>query len=272
MTRIIEGAPEERRRYLNLALSQALPGYGRDLSEYSQLLTQRNALLKQLNERSGDPDQLIYWDELLAQRGAALMHARIRAVGQIEHYATRIHHHLTNAQEVLRLQYLPAYDPLPQPNGQFALPLGGQTDLSGISQEQLQQGFRQRLEILRREEIARGVTTIGPHRDDLRILANSIDLSHYGSRGQVRTALLALKLAEVSWLHERTGHWPVLLLDEILAELDMQRRGDLLSKLRDCEQALLTTTDLHMFSPDFVKTNTVWQVTGGQVNAIPADS
>jgi DNA replication and repair protein RecF len=72
------------------------------------------------------------------------------------------------------------------------------------------------------------MTTIGPHRDDLRIAANSIDLGHYGSRGQVRTALLALKLAEVSWLQEKTGHWPVLLLDEIMAELDMKRRSDLL--------------------------------------------
>jgi DNA replication and repair protein RecF len=272
MTRIIEGAPEERRRYLNLALSQALPGYARDLSEYSQSLTQRNALLKQLSERSGDPDQLIYWDELLSQRGAALMHARIKAVREIEYFATRVHHRLTNSQEVLRLQYLPAYDPLPQPEGQFALPMYMQTDLSGLSVEQLRQGFRQRLEALRREEIARGMTTIGPHRDELRILANAIDLGNFGSRGQVRTALLALKLAEVSWLKEKTGHWPVLLLDEIMAELDLQRRADLLVTLRDCEQAMLTTTDMNLFSADFIGASTVWQVTAGQVNAKPAES
>ncbi|HSV86100.1 MAG TPA: DNA replication and repair protein RecF [Levilinea sp.] len=271
MTRIVEGAPEERRRYLNLALSQALPGYARDLSEYSQLLAQRNALLKQLSERSGDADQLVYWDELLAQRGAAIMYARIQAVCELEYAAIRIHHRLTSAQEVLRLQYLPAYDPLPQPNGQYTLPLAAQIDLKGISQEQLHRGFRQRLESLRREEIARGMTTVGPHRDDLRVIANSVDLGYYGSRGQVRTALLALKLAEVSWLQAKTGHWPVLLLDEIMAELDLQRRGDVLSALADCEQALLTTTDLRLFSSDFVKDNTVWQVTGGQVNAIPAD-
>jgi DNA replication and repair protein RecF len=272
MSRIIEGAPEERRRYLNLALSQALPGYARDLSEYSQLLTQRNALLKQLNERSGDPDQLIYWDELLSQRGAALMHARIQAVREIEYHATRIHHRLTNAREVLRLQYLPAYDPLPQPEGQIALPLSAQSDLSGISQEQLRLGFRKRLEALRREEIGRGMTTTGPHRDDMRVIANSIDLGHYGSRGQVRTALLALKLAEVTWMQAKTGHWPVLLLDEIMAELDLQRRADVLSTLQDCDQVLLTITDLNLFASDFVKTNTVWQVTSGQVNAIPTDS
>jgi DNA replication and repair protein RecF len=147
-----------------------------------------------------------------------------------------------------------------------------QTDLSGLSVEQLRQGFRQRLEALRREEIARGVTTIGPHRDELRIFANAIDLGNFGSRGQVRTALLALKLAEVSWLHEKTGHWPVLLLDEIMAELDLQRRADLLVTLRDCEQAMLTTTDMNLFSADFITASTVWQVTAGQVSAKPAES
>jgi DNA replication and repair protein RecF len=272
MTRVIEGAPEERRRYLNLALSQALPGYARDLSEYSQLLTQRNALLKQLNERGGDVDQLLYWDELLSERGAGLMHARIKAVRELESFARRIHHRLTHASEVLRLQYMPAYDPLPNPQGQIALPLASHTDLSSFSQDQLRHGFRQRLETLRREEIARGVTTTGPHRDELRIFANAIDLGHYGSRGQVRSALLALKLAEVSWLHEKTGHWPVLLLDEMMAELDLQRRADLLSTLKECEQILLTTTDLNLFSNEFVETNTVWQVAGGQVSAKPADS
>jgi DNA replication and repair protein RecF len=272
MTRVIEGAPEERRRYLNLALSQALPGYARHLGDYTQLLTQRNALLKQLNERGGDADQLLYWDELLSERGAALMHARIKAVRELESFARRIHHRLTHAREVLRLQYLPAFDPLPNPDGQIALPLASQTDLSNFSQDQIRHGFRQRLEVLRREEIARGVTTIGPHRDELRIFANAIDLGHYGSRGQVRSALLALKLAEVSWLHEKTGHWPVLLLDEMMAELDLQRRADLLTTLKECEQILLTTTDLNLFSHEFVQANTVWQVAGGQVSAIPADS
>jgi len=108
------------------------------------------------------------------------------------------------------------------------------------------------------------VTTIGPHRDEMRILANKIDLSDYGSRGQARTALLALKLAEVSWLKEKTGQCPVLLLDETLVELDIQRRADLLAGLGDCEQALLTTTDLKLFAPEFVQENVVWHVVGGR--------
>ena len=117
MTRIIEGGPEERRRYLNLALAQATPGYAQALSDYSQALTQRNALLKQLFERGGDPDQLAYWDTLLADRGALIVHARIAAIQELEQLAARIHHRLTHSEEILRLVYQPAYDPLPAPAG-----------------------------------------------------------------------------------------------------------------------------------------------------------
>jgi DNA replication and repair protein RecF len=129
----------------------------------------------------------------------------------------------------------------------------------------IQNGFRARLKELRTEEIARGVTTIGPHRDDLRFLANNIDLGDYGSRGQIRTALLALKLAEVNWMKERTGEWPVILLDEVMAELDLQRRADLLKYIGESEQVLFTTTDLNLFTHDFVEKAEVWRVEGGRI-------
>jgi DNA replication and repair protein RecF len=267
MTRILEGGPEERRRYLNLMLSQAMPAYAQALSEYAQALTQRNALLKQLAERGGDAEQLLYWDDLLAQRGALLIHARIAAVQTLEQLAARLHLRLSHSQEVLRLVYQPAYDPLPQPEGQYALPLATPVQRGGISREQIYQGFMQRLKEKRGEEIGRGMTTIGPHRDELRVLANGIDLGEYGSRGQVRTSLLSLKLAEVAWLKEQNGSWPVLLLDETLAELDIQRRADLLEALGDSDQALLTTTDLKLFSSQFVEMCAVWQVKAGRVEA-----
>ncbi len=265
MLRILENGPEERRRYLNLTLSQAVPGYAQALSEYTQALSQRNALLKQLGERGGDAGQLVYWDLLLAQRGAFLVHARIAAVQQLEALAARIHHQLTRSAEVLRLDYQPSYDPLPQPEGQYALPLQTAVQRSGFSQEEICQGFTARLAGLHNEEIGRGVTTIGPHRDELRFLSNGIDLGDFGSRGQARTALLSLKLAEVAWLKEKSGEWPVLLLDETLVELDTQRRADLLETLGQCEQALLTTTDLNLFTADFVAQSALWQVQGGCV-------
>ena len=265
MSQIIEGAPDDRRRYLNLALAQTVPAYARVLSEYSQALTQRNALLKALGERPGNGDQLSVWDETLSRLGAQIILWRIQAVQEIERLAAVIHAELTRVAEVLRLTYLPAYDPLPKMNGQRELKLDTVVDRSALDLKTIEAGFRERLMALRGEEIARGVTTIGPHRDELRFLANGIDLGDYGSRGQVRTTLLALKLAEVQWMKNRTGEWPVILLDEVMAELDLQRRADLLKYIGETEQVLFTTTDLNLFTSEFVQQSKIWDVQGGAV-------
>ena len=265
MSQIIEGAPEDRRRYLNLALAQSTPAYARVLSEYNQALTQRNALLKALSENGGSRDQLDVWDDTLARLGSQIILWRIEAVQQIERLASRVHSELTHGSEILRLAYEPAYDPLPKPEGQLGLKLDTVLDRSAIEMDEIQNGFRERLRTLRSEEIVRGATTIGPHRDDIRFLANNIDLSDYGSRGQVRTALLALKLAEVNWMKARTQEWPVILLDEVMAELDQQRRADLLKYIGGSEQALFTTTDLKLFADEFVQKAHVWKVEAGRI-------
>jgi DNA replication and repair protein RecF len=204
---------------------------------------------------------------MLARHGAFIMWERIRAIREMEEEAKRVHYDLTNGQEVLRLDYQPAFEPLAQPEGQMALPVSAVTDRSGLSVEEIEAGLLAALQGKQREEIARGVTTLGPHRDELRFLSNQIDLGDFGSRGQGRTALLAMKLAEVTWLHQRTGDWPVLLLDETLSELDTQRRADLLSALAKCDQAILTSTDLNMFAPDFVNSHPVWRVDHGMVES-----
>jgi len=265
MARIIEEGPSERRRYLDTLISQVSPRYVQHLSDYGQTLLQRNALLKQLGEYGGDPGQLAVWDGMLARHGALIMFERIRAIRELEEEAKRLHYNLTHGQEVLRLDYIPAYEPLSSPAGQLALPVSSVVDRSGIPQEEIERGLLSALKKLQREEIARGLTTIGPHRDELRFLSNQIDLGEYGSRGQGRTALLAMKLAEVNWLHQQTGDWPVLLLDETLSELDTQRRADLLSALAECDQAILTSTDLSMFEPEFVASHPVWHVEAGMV-------
>jgi len=283
MSQIVEGAPEERRRYLNLALAQSTPAYARILSEYNQALTQRNALLKSLGERagngdkrsspvdkrstphSGSVDQLEVWDDALARLGAQIILWRIEAIQQIERLASRVHHELTRGAEILRLSYEPAFDPLPKPERQLGLKMDTVLDRSRLELNEIREGFRASLSALRSEEIARGVTTIGPHRDELRFMANDIDLGNYGSRGQVRTTLLSLKLAEVNWMKDRTGEWPVILLDEVMAELDAERRLDLMKYVGESEQVLFTTTDLSGFTKDFVETVEVWRVGGGKV-------
>ncbi len=272
MSQIIEGGPDERRRYLNLALAQAVPAYAGALGDYTKALEQRNALLKLLGERGGaalwpegvskgNADQLEVWDETLARLGAQIILWRIAAVQELEKEAARVHLKLTRDAEVLRLAYEPSYDPSPR----IALKLDAPIDRSGVELKDIERGFLDRLRAARADEISRGVTTIGPHRDELRFLANQTDLGDYGSRGQIRTALLSLKLAEVAWIKARTGQWPVILLDEVMAELDLHRRADLLNYLDETEQSLLTATDLKMFTPEFVDEVKVWRVQAGTV-------
>jgi DNA replication and repair protein RecF len=264
MLQIVEGAPRHRRRYLDLALSQVQPHYADQLSEYDSVLSQRNALLKQLSENGGDASQLDFWDQRLSLRAAQVLQARFQAVEELDQLAGRLHHELTRGAEVLRLNYQPSYDPLPSPAKQLAL-MDTPRDRSGISVDKLESGFLDALKKARGEEIARGVTSIGPHRDELRFLGNGIDLGSYGSRGQVRTTLLTLKLAELEWMHARGGHWPLLLLDEVLAELDEARRADLLGRVAQCEQVLLTTTDFNLFTEDFLAKAGRWQIDAGRL-------
>ena len=167
----------------------------------------------------------------------------------------------------MRLNYLPSFDPAASPPGQIELPLENALDRSGVELKDIQDGYREKLLSSRSEDIYRGVTSRGPHRDEMRYLSNGIDLGNFGSRGQLRTAMLAIKLAEVNWLNEKNGDWPVLLLDEVLAELDDTRRQDLLDRLAKTEQSLLTTTDLNLFSDEFKKSATQWEIkNGGLVN------
>lgn len=261
----VEGSPEARRRYLNLALAQVEPAYEQVLRDYTKALTQRNALLKQLYERQGDPNQLEFWDEILTDSGARLVHARARAVQELDRFGRVVHNELTRGAEVLRLDYQPAYEPLPDPDRPGREPHEKLAERVAVPPAEIRRGFWDALVKLRREEIARGVTTIGPHRDEMRISANRIDLGLYGSRGQIRTAMLSLKLAEVEWMKDKTGQWPVLLLDEVLAELDTQRRQDLLDRLVHADQALLTTTDLDLFKQDFVDRAGLWRVHAGRL-------
>ncbi len=262
---IIEGSPSDRRRYIDLALGQVDPTYSYALSEYGKVLTQRNALLKQLQERGGSESQLDFWDERLAEHGALLFTGRAAALAELETLASAVHRDLTRGADGLRLAYHPAYDPAAAPEGQLGLPIDVPVHRAGQPAAEVQAGLMERLRATRSEEIARGMTVSGPHRDEIRFIAGGIDLGTYGSRGQARTAVLALKLAEVEWMRGKTGEWPILLLDEVLAELDSTRRHELLARLRGAEQVVMTTTDLSLFPPEARHGATVWHVDGGRI-------
>ena len=271
MLRMIEGAPEERRRYLNLSISQVIPNYVDVLGNYRRALGQRNALLKRLFERNGDAAELTYWDEQLSEFGAQLIFFRIMALKSLERWAAQYHEELTHGSEVLRFNYVPSYDPYLKTKNQYALPIDTPIDRSGIALEDIREGLLEALIKLRNKEIQRGSTTIGPHRDEVRFLSNGIDLGVYGSRGQARTAVLSLKLAEVSWIKEKSGVWPVLLLDEVLAELDKKHRDDLIRNIVQANQSLITTTDIDLFEKDYVENIKQWKIEGGRIIESDAD-
>ena len=261
--RVIEGSPGDRRRFLDAALTQADAVYAHTLREYGQVLSQRNALLKRLQELENENSQLRFWDEQLCELGAALIRARAFALSELEEHSGPIHLALTRAAETLRLNYRPSYDPTAEPKGQLGLPLETVIDHTSIPQETIRAGMLRALQRTRTEEIARGMTLLGPHRDDFSFLADGIDLSVYGSRGQNRTAMLAVQLATVDWLKARTGETPVLLLDEVLAEMDPIRREDLLQRVQTSQQAILTASDLAMFNEAFCNSATIWHVSAG---------
>ncbi|MCX8063160.1 MAG: DNA replication/repair protein RecF [Anaerolineales bacterium] len=262
---IVEGSPEERRRFLNLAIGQVNPLYTEALADFTRAIQQRNALLKLLAERGGDESQLDFWDAEISRWGGLLVHARIHALRELEQIAAPIHRQLTRGKEGLAFLYQPSYDPYMFPGLQYHLVVEVAVDRQQIPLQQIQEGYLEALRKNRREDVQRGVTTIGPHRDEVRFLSNGLDLGSYGSRGQCRTAVIALKLAELAWIQSKTNQQPVFLLDEVLAELDPQRRQDLLQRLLRCEQAILTTTELGLFDASFVDKASLWRIEDGQI-------
>jgi DNA replication and repair protein RecF len=264
---LVAGAPAGRRRYLDVALCQADADYTRRLARYDKVVTQRNALLKTLQERGrADAGQLEFWDEELVENGAHIVLARATAVKELQQHAEPIHHELSGGLEHLQLIYHPSLEPAEAPSAQLALGLALPPDLTRRDVAALRADFGERLRRLRREELARGMTLIGPHRDELRFVASGADLGVYGSRGQQRTAVLALKLAEVRWMQARTGERPVILLDEVLAELDTARRAQVLAAVSSAEQSLLTSTDPSLFSADFLRQAHMLRVEAGQIS------
>ncbi|MBN1310518.1 MAG: DNA replication/repair protein RecF [Anaerolineae bacterium] len=266
---LVEGAPVLRRRYMNVTLCQTDQQYCQALRKYEHTLSQRNALLRNLQEqgRRGDHSQLQFWDETLAATGAMLIAGRHRLLRDLERRAQRIHRDLSGAGEHLRLRYQPGFDVSVEPGGQMAFNAGdlGASALPELPPDEITGRFMEALSACRRDDLIRGITTIGPQRDEMRFLVNGHDLGLYGSRGQNRTAVLALKLAELSWMQEITGEWPILLLDEVAAELDEKRRTYLLERVGEAEQVLLTTTEPSLLPSELLKTAARWHVRNGTI-------
>ncbi len=269
---LVTGAPAVRRRYLDSTLCQINPDYCLALSRYNKVLTQRNALLKELFKRNGNPDQLLYWDEQLAHNGATLVVQRHNTVLELDTAARQRHRDLSGGREGLRLHYAPSFDIYQRPKPNYQLPLIME-DLAPYTTaappiKEVRETFLAYLQQNHQEDINRGVTLVGPHRDDLHFLVDGIDMTLYGSRGQQRTAALSTKLAEIPLMQQATGETPVLLLDDVMSELDTERRHQVITIVDQAGQALLTTTDWEDYDPDFRRQVKLFSVTMGQLEEV----
>lgn len=262
---LVEGPPADRRRFMDNTLSQVEKHYLRALNTYEKILPQRNALLRRIADSQASPSELAYWDEQLVQSGSVLIAGRQRFLRQLEASAQAAHLELTGRREMLTLHYQPSFSPTAGGDGQLSFNALGLDLHRDLEPEQIAPQFAEQLQAAQAESIRRGMTLYGPHRDELRLLINSRDVGLYGSRGQARTAVMALKLAELDWMHERIGEWPILLLDEVIAELDSQRRAYLLERITGTTQTLLTTAELEIFPRAFLDRASVWQVAAGQI-------
>lgn len=257
---LVAGAPSERRRYLDIALCQISSTYCRALGEYNRVVTQRNALLRRLRDEGGDAGQLNFWDTHLAEHGSTLLHRRGTAVGALDRIAAERHSALTSGGERLHLGYLPSPDPAAtahesprQADAARKLRLAeGRPAYGAVTRESIQEGLLTQLRAARSRDIAAGSCLVGPHRDDMAFTVDGHDLRAFGSRGQQRTAALALKLAELQLMCDETGESPLLLLDDVMSELDAARRQTVLAALASVEQAIVTTTDWGDFSAELL--------------------
>lgn len=243
---LITGSPSLRRRYLDLMLCQVDPSYLRMLQSYQRVVQQRNAVLVRLSHRF-DPGELEFWDEKLVSDGTELIGRRVGLMERLSAFATDMYASISGRRETLRVAYCPSIGPV--------------SDGDDVAET-----FRARLKSEERRSLHQGLTLVGPHRDDLAFLLDEGSLQSFGSRGQHRTAALALRMAEARYIRDRTGEQAVLLLDEALSELDEDRRAGLLEFVRSHPQVVLTGTTPASFPEDFRADAALLHVVSGEIS------
>lgn len=237
---LVIGSPSVRRRFLDVLLSQVDREYMRHLSRYGRMISHRNSLLKSIAAGNGQRNELEFWDDQVVALGAYLTAARAIALHGLAVQATRIFSDLATFDADLEILYRSG---LEQPDEWWASVVSRGDDTRAASQR-IGVILEAALKSSMSEDIARGVTTVGPHRDDLDINLDGLPIQRFGSRGQQRLAIVALKLAEIEFMSERLGVRPALLLDDVLSELDASHRDELLRRVCDnaC-QMFVTATD-----------------------------
>ncbi|HXU23894.1 MAG TPA: DNA replication/repair protein RecF [Tepidiformaceae bacterium] len=227
---VVAGPPLMRRRYLDMMISQVDRGYLRAMQRYAKVLQQRNSLLKRIQTREANSNELSFWDQELAHAGGVIMQARADALGHIVPQAAFQMDRLSDGLEEIELTYKPA--------------LAGLTDVdSPIDETEWTARMLRALASVRGREIGAGATLVGPHRDDVLVQIDSLPADSFASRAQQRTAALSMRIAEASYLRRALGDDPVVLLDDVLSELDARRRRGVLEFFDSFQQTIVTAAD-----------------------------
>ena len=245
------GAPSIRRRYLDVLISQLDRRYLSSLQLYQRVLTQRNHLLRSIREGRAGPDELGPWDQRIVEDGGRVIAGRIRAMEVLSAEASSEFERLAAGPNRLEISYRTSFET-------------ARSEAQGFPGSE----FAEALERTTQRDIARGHTGIGPHRDDLEILIGGADAARFASRGQVRTAVLALRLAEARYLHGARGEAPIVLLDDVLSELDPSRRELVLERVSGYDQCLLTTPEPASVPDRFRREMRRYAVRKGTVTAL----
>ncbi|HIK44738.1 MAG TPA: DNA replication/repair protein RecF [Leptolyngbyaceae cyanobacterium M65_K2018_010] len=250
---LVRGGPGERRTWLDGLLVQLEPVYAHILGQYHQVLKQRNALIKRLYSdetppsESADLTQIALWDAQLATLGTRVMRRRARALDRLTPLAHHWHQAISGQRETLHIHYQPNV-PMVQDEPQA-----------------IQASFLAKIQERAIAEQHQRTSLVGPHRDDIEFTINDTPSRQYGSQGQQRTLVLALKLAELHLIDEVVGDPPLLLLDDVLAELDLNRQNQLLEAIQDRFQTLITTTHLGAFDSQWMTSSQILTVKQGQI-------
>jgi DNA replication and repair protein RecF len=252
---LIGGAPALRRRFIDVALSQLDQQYARALSRYNKVITQRNALLRRIQEGGAKRDELDYWDEQVATDGALIMRERAAAIDALAGHARATHRELSGGIEELAAAYRPRLD-------------RWEKAMRAKKKNALEDALLDALEAGRPRDVGAGMTLTGPHRDDLAFTLDGATAGSFGSRGQQRTAALALRLAEARLMTERRGDVPVVLLDDVLSELDESRRRAVLQSLGEWDQLIITSADADRFGEGLPAAEAAFRIEAGKATPL----
>lgn len=246
---LVKGSPQVRRRFIDMEIGQISPVYLHDLLTYQKLLKQRNHILKQHYGKKEINDVMFdVYTEQFIDAAVKIIRKRYQFMELLQKWAEPIHHGISRGLEQLQIRYQP---------------------ISGLKPEwtptEMASFLEQKLAEVRKREIERGVTLVGPHRDDLQFFVNGYDIQTYGSQGQQRTTALSLKLAEIELIKQEVGEAPVLLLDDVLSELDGYRQSHLLNTIHGSVQTFVTTTSVEGIEHETIQNARLFEVLKGTV-------